>query len=88
MSDPGKYRTPQELEERKKKDPIRVAREKLLKLKAKDAEIDALEEKIDAEIAEAVKFSEESEPAKESSIYEWVYAPAPWLEKHPPGRRR
>ena len=74
MSDPGKYRTPQELEERKKKDPLAVGRALLLKKKVKDEEIDALEEKVDAEIAEAVKFADESEPAKESSIYEWVYA--------------
>src|SRR5688500_16483599 len=50
MSDPGKYRTAQELEERKKKDPLVVARGLLLKKKVKDEEIDGLEEKIDAEI--------------------------------------
>ena len=88
MSDPGKYRTAQELEERKKKDPVRVARELLVKKKMKEEEIDAVDERIDAEIADAVKFADESEAAKESSIYEWVYAPAPWLEQHPPGRRR
>jgi pyruvate dehydrogenase E1 component alpha subunit len=88
MSDPGKYRTSQELEERKKKDPLRVARDQLVKKKVEDEEIDAIEEKVDAEIADAVKFADESAPALDESITAYAYAPAPWLEKHPPGRRR
>jgi pyruvate dehydrogenase E1 component alpha subunit len=59
MSDPGKYRTPAELEERKKSDPLSRARTDLetAGLGEKVAELDA---EIEHEIEEAVRFAEES----------------------------
>jgi pyruvate dehydrogenase E1 component alpha subunit len=65
MSDPGKYRTPEELEERKKKDPVMRARAALADA-GLEAQVQELEAKIEEEIADALKFAEESpEPGPE-----------------------
>jgi pyruvate dehydrogenase E1 component alpha subunit len=65
MSDPGKYRTPEEIEERKKRDPLAKSRAELEQagLSERLGEIDA---SVEAEIADAVRFAEESpEPGPE-----------------------
>jgi pyruvate dehydrogenase E1 component alpha subunit len=69
MSDPAKYRTQQELEEHKKRDPLFRAREKLLADGFTEARLGKLEEGVEAEVAEAVKFAEES-PEPDASILE------------------
>lgn len=65
MSDPGKYRTPEELEERKKKDPLMRARATLESAGLAE-QLDAIEAKVEEEITDALKFAEESpEPGPE-----------------------
>ncbi len=65
MSDPGKYRTAAELEEHKKRDPLHSARTKLEAIMDK-AELEALEADVEREVADAVKFADESpEPGPE-----------------------
>jgi pyruvate dehydrogenase E1 component alpha subunit len=65
MSDPGKYRTPEELEEHKKRDPLHVSRNELHD-KGHAAELDAVDADVEAVIADAVRFAEESpEPGPE-----------------------
>jgi pyruvate dehydrogenase E1 component alpha subunit len=77
MSDPGKYRTPAELEERKKSDPLTRARVDLeaAGLGERLTQIDA---DVEREIEEAVRFAEESpEPAPdllEASTYAGPFA--------------
>ena len=66
MSDPGKYRTPQELEEHKKKDPLVLGRQKL-EASLEKSKLEALEADVEREVADAVKFAEES-PDPEPSI--------------------
>jgi len=61
MSDPGQYRTKDEVEEWKKRDPVSLARRRL----AEEASVDeialkAIEAKVKAEIDDAVKFAEDS----------------------------
>ncbi|MCB0791457.1 MAG: pyruvate dehydrogenase (acetyl-transferring) E1 component subunit alpha [Flavobacteriales bacterium] len=74
MSDPGKYRTKEELEEYKRKDPIEDVRHKLLEHGwATEKELDAIDEKAKAEVEEAVKFAEESPLPEPSALYEDVY---------------
>ena len=75
MSDPAKYRTRTELEQRKQSDPIAVLRERLLELGVQESEIDDLDLAVDEEIDAAVKFAEESEPAKYEVMMESVLAP-------------
>ncbi len=65
MSDPAKYRTAEELEERKKQDVVLRSRTQLEEA-GKTAELEAIEAKVEEEIADAVKFAEESaEPGME-----------------------
>ena len=65
MSDPGKYRTPAELEERKKSDPLLRARAELESAGLADR-LEKLEAEVEREIEEAVRFAEESaEPGLE-----------------------
>jgi pyruvate dehydrogenase E1 component alpha subunit len=66
MSDPGQYRTKEEVEEWKKRDPVSIGRRRLLdEAGASEGEIKALEAKVKDEIEEAVRFAEESPVADE-----------------------
>ncbi len=68
MSDPAKYRTAEELEDRKKKDPVFRARVELEAGWGK-GELEKMEADIEAEVAAAVKFAEES-PEPDMSVLE------------------
>src|ERR1043165_4939200 len=63
MSDPGLYRTKEEVEEWKRRDPLNRSRARLTELGMKEEELVALEADVKAEIEDAVKFAEESPPA-------------------------
>jgi pyruvate dehydrogenase E1 component alpha subunit len=69
MSDPAKYRTQQELEERKKGDPLFRARVKLVNESYGEGRIKALEDDVEREVADAVKFAVES-PEPDPSLLE------------------
>jgi len=76
MGDPGtSYRSKEEVEEWKKKDPIKRLRQQLVGNKmATDAELDKIEKNVLRELDEAVKFAQESpEPAPEEAL-EDIYA--------------
>ncbi|MFI5299237.1 MAG: pyruvate dehydrogenase (acetyl-transferring) E1 component subunit alpha [Polyangiales bacterium] len=60
MSDPGKYRSAEEIDQEKKLDPLSRARDHLLHLNVAEAELAALDAEIEAEVQDAVKFAEES----------------------------
>jgi pyruvate dehydrogenase E1 component alpha subunit len=75
MSDPAKYRTRTELEQRKQQDPVVVARERLLELGVDESTLDDLDLEVDGEIDAAVQFAEESEPAREDVAMGVVLAP-------------
>jgi pyruvate dehydrogenase E1 component alpha subunit len=65
MSDPGKYRTPEELEERKRSDGVLRSRTELVEA-GKQAEVERIEAEIEETIADAIRFAEESpEPGPE-----------------------
>lgn len=69
MSDPGLYRTKEEVEEWKRRDPLGHTRERLLKLGMDEQALAALEEDVRLEIEDAVRFAEESAPADEYLPY-------------------
>lgn len=74
MSDPAKYRTKEELEEYKQRDPIEQVRVALLKNKyATEKDIEKINEKIKQRVAECVQFAEESKYPDPSEIYKDVY---------------
>jgi pyruvate dehydrogenase E1 component alpha subunit len=75
MSDPAKYRTKEEVEDYKKKDPIEMVKASILKNKfADDKWLDEVEARIEAEVADAVDFAENSPYPEASAIYDDVYA--------------
>jgi len=75
MSDPGNYRTKDEIEEWKKRDAVPLARERLLKdFGVKEDEIVSLEASIKAEVQEAVRFAEQSPEADPNTVWDYVYA--------------
>ena len=74
VSDPGKYRTKDELNEYKDRDPIKELEAKMISEKiASEKEIDAIKNSIADEIAEAVKFAEESDFPLGSELYDDNY---------------
>ncbi len=76
MGDPGtSYRPKEEVEEWKKKDPIKRLRQQMVQNKmATDAELDEIENSVLRELDEAVKFAQESpEPTPEEAL-EDIYA--------------
>lgn len=74
MSDPQKYRTKQEVEEYKAKDPIEVVKTHIQNEKWADEEWFAgVAAKVKAEIEEAVKFAEESPFPDPSELFTDVY---------------
>ncbi len=65
MSDPGRYRTAEELDERKRKDPLIVSRTELEQKGHADALL-KIEAEIDDVVADAIRFADESpEPGPE-----------------------
>ena len=77
MSDPGKYRTSEEVEERKQKhDPLRVARQKLLEAGVSEEELGRVDGEVEEEVQDAVRFADESEPAKMESVWKYITAPS------------
>lgn len=74
MSDPAKYRTKEELEEYKAKDPIEQVRGVLLSNKyATEADLDAIDKKIKEEVEASVKFAEESPYPSADEAFKDVY---------------
>jgi pyruvate dehydrogenase E1 component alpha subunit len=69
MSDPGLYRTKDEVEEWKRRDPLNRCRQRLVDLGIEDAALDSLEADVKAEIEDAVKFADESPIADEYFPY-------------------
>jgi pyruvate dehydrogenase E1 component alpha subunit len=82
MSDPAKYRTKEELEEYRAKDPIESVRYSILTKKfATEAELEAIDNKVKEQVTEAVKFAEESPfpPAEEAFKDVYVQKDYPFI---------
>ena len=82
VSDPAKYRTKEEVQEYKDRDPVKITESKSLGDKiATEKEINAIKEAIKVEVAEAVKFAEESDYPSPDALYEdnYVQSDYPFL---------
>ena len=74
MSDPQKYRTKDELESYKAKDPIELVKHTILSESyADDKWFEEIDAKVKAEVEASVKFSEESPWPEASELYTDVY---------------
>ena len=74
MSDPAKYRTKEEVEEYKLKDPIETTKKTLLEKKyATQSELDDMEQRLEKLVAESVEFSENSPYPEASDLYKDIY---------------
>jgi pyruvate dehydrogenase E1 component alpha subunit len=74
ISDPQKYRTKEEVEEYKQKDPIQALLTTIYDNKlATEDEIRTINERVDAAVAESVKFAEESPWPDDSEVYKDIY---------------
>jgi pyruvate dehydrogenase E1 component alpha subunit len=74
MSDPGKYRTAEEVEAHKKDDCIANAEKLLRGSGASDDVLQAVERAVEAEVEDAVRFAEESAEPGEELIEAYTYA--------------
>jgi pyruvate dehydrogenase E1 component alpha subunit len=82
MSDPAKYRTKEEVEEYRAKDPIGMAEQRMLEYGfATEAEIEAMQARVDLEVDACVEFSENSPwpPAEELYTDNYIQADYPFL---------
>jgi len=74
MSDPAKYRTKEELENYKKRDPIEQVKDDILKMKiATEEDLEKINSKIKDIVNESVKFAEESPWPSSDEVFKDVY---------------
>jgi pyruvate dehydrogenase E1 component alpha subunit len=74
MSDPGNYRTKEELETYKGQDPILKLKRRILEAQVADPNVlDALDKKTKDVVADAVAFAKESPFPDPATVYKYVY---------------
>ena len=74
MSDPQKYRSKEEVEEYKERDPIEHCKKMLLEnFKVTEEEIEVMNERVRAQVEESVNFSEESPWPSDNELLKDVY---------------
>jgi pyruvate dehydrogenase E1 component alpha subunit len=74
MSDPQKYRSKEEVEQYKQRDPVEVVKQTILKKKfATEQEIEAIDQKVLQQVEESVKFAEESKFPDASEAFTDIY---------------
>lgn len=74
MSDPAKYRTKEELEEHKKRDPLLKAKADLLHAGVSETELEKIDQEEIARVEQSVEFAEKSEEPPLSWLWNHVYA--------------
>jgi pyruvate dehydrogenase E1 component alpha subunit len=74
MSDPQKYRSKEEVEEYKHRDPIEQVRQTILEKKiASPEDLEAIEQRINAQVEESVRFAEDSAYPDPSEAMKDIY---------------
>jgi len=80
MSDPGKYRTKEEVEEMMLHDPIvRFASVLGGQHRVAQAELEAIDKDVQAQVADSVRFAEESPWPAAEELYQDVYVRSPYI---------
>jgi len=76
MSDPGHYRSKDEIEMRRKSDPIELYRARLIEQKiATDEALNAIDEEVSAEAQAAYDFAEQSPEPELETVFEDIFSP-------------
>jgi len=76
MSDPGHYRSKEEIESRRQSDPIELYKVRLLEQKiATEESLNAIDEELMAEAQAAYDFAEQSADPEISTVFEDIFAP-------------
>jgi hypothetical protein len=80
MSDPGKYRTKEEVEEMMKSDPVLQWGKRLMEQERfTQADLDAVDQEILAQVEDSVVFTEQSPDPPLATMYEDVYVRSPYI---------
>src|SRR5688572_6153316 len=81
MSDPAKYRTKEEVESYKAKDPIDIIRQKLFEYKmATEPDVETINKRVNDIVEASVKFAEESPYPTPDELFKDVYSdPYPYI---------
>jgi len=80
MSDPGKYRTKQEVEEMMRHDPIqRFASVLGEQHRVAQSELEAIDKDVQAQVADSVRFAEASPWPAAEELYQDVYVRSPYI---------
>jgi len=80
MSDPGKYRTKEEVEEMMLHDTIvRFTAVLAEQFKVAQAELDAIDKDVQAQVADSVEFADKSPWPAPETLYEDVYVRSPYI---------
>jgi pyruvate dehydrogenase E1 component alpha subunit len=80
MSDPGKYRSKEEVEQMMQYDPIHLFGRRLVEHeRVEKAELDGIDKEVLAQVDDAVRFTEESPFPPEETLYEDVYVRSPYI---------
>jgi pyruvate dehydrogenase E1 component alpha subunit len=75
MGDPERYRKPEEVKKWQENDPIGIYRNRLIADGvAAEAELDALDSQVEAEVQAAVRFAESSADPAPEALFEHIYA--------------
>jgi pyruvate dehydrogenase E1 component alpha subunit len=80
MSDPGKYRTKEEVEEMMRHDPIlRFASVLAEQHRVPQSELEAIDKDVQAQVADSVRFAEQSPWPTVEELYQDVYVRSPYI---------
>ncbi|MDE1169884.1 MAG: pyruvate dehydrogenase (acetyl-transferring) E1 component subunit alpha [Verrucomicrobium sp.] len=87
MSDPGNYRTKEEIEKHKESDPILLYKARLLEQKVvkNEGDLEKLDEEVKQEVQEAYDFAEQSPEPDPSEIYDDMLSPEDQIPEIPRG---
>ncbi|MFP4686777.1 MAG: pyruvate dehydrogenase (acetyl-transferring) E1 component subunit alpha [bacterium] len=78
MSDPAEYRSDEELEKYKKRDPIERLKKQLLNKEILTRkQFDEIDEKVESEVQEALQFAEQSDDPDLEALYDDIYSSYP-----------
>jgi pyruvate dehydrogenase E1 component alpha subunit len=88
MSDPGNYRTKDEIESRKRGDPIELYKARLIEQKvANEESLNALDEEVLAQAQAAYDFADQSAEPELSTVFEDIFAPEDQIAEFRPDLR-